>query len=732
MSFSRGSTATLGRDHAVQYPESQTNYDVVPDQIDPGLLHELNEGSPPKRLIIAVDFGTTYSAVSYVPIPEGCPPELVDPRSIRSIRNYPESWNFSPNDPMMVEVPTEVMYPLNRHFREEEDRHAADQNSSNGVEDTGYGRFLGSDFGTDAESIASSDTDGDLDMLASPDDQFRWGYQVHERRSLPMTHADSSNQPLSRFKLMLDNSPATEPLRRSQSITLDSLRARKIIKGPLHVIADFLTHLLKHTQSQLWDEGFDSSYRREIVLCVPAIWTQKSCRDMQACLAVAMERSNFEGVNLHNNSIENLFIVSEPEAAAAYVLAEKSGFQCGDIFVLLDAGGGTVDANTYEISNRAPLRLSREVVPPGGGLYGSSYLNEGFHSLLRKRLESETYLEQGSETINGIIEKIMIDLFEYRVKRSFEYHKDKDKDTAPKLFSVSGLRDNPRKGFKNGCIKISVGEITKIFMTCLKPIGSLMEAQITAAMQKDSRVTKVILIGGFAASPSLQKYLKHRLLEFNRQHNSRVTLVIPEYNIVNAVASGAVLRALNKEQGPSREARSSYGILRTEPFGEYPEHENLKPSYDAHDGQPYIMNTIDWVLKLGNIVPSKWQCPAFVCSHTFDVWPVRPLLCKEILYVSDRSTRSHYRLSHENNEGAEKVGEIVVDFSFLRQQGVLSPIEPVVNEYGRKVGTRHYRINYTMVIEVIDRDLQCIAIYNNKVRKRCRINIASGFRPGVK
>lgn len=327
MSSSRASTATLGRDHGPQYHEPQTNCDVVPEQIIPGLLNALDEGPPPKRLIIAVDFGTTYSAVSYVPVPEGCPPELVDPRSIRSIRNYPESWNFSPNDPMMVEVPTEVMYPLNRHFRKEEDMHAAEQTFSNGVEDTGHGRTPGSDFGIDVESTASPDADGDVSMSASHDDQFRWGYQVHERRSLPMTHSDSSNQPFSRFKLMLDKTPATEPLRQSQSITLNGLRARKIIKDPLDVIADFLTHLLKHTQSQLRDEGFGSSYQREIVLCVPAIWTQKSCRDMQACMAVAMERSNFRGVNLQNDSIENLFIVSEPEAAAAYVLAEKRGFQ---------------------------------------------------------------------------------------------------------------------------------------------------------------------------------------------------------------------------------------------------------------------------------------------------------------------------------------------------------------------------------------------------------------------
>ncbi len=66
------------------------------------------------------------------------------------------------------------------------------------------------------------------------------------------------------------------------------------------------------------------------------------------------------------------------------------------------------------------------------------------------------------------------------------------------------------------------------------------------------------------------------------------------------MASGALLRAFNKENGPKRQARSSYGILRTEPFRDWEEHKHrkIKPTYDAHDGMPYITNTIDWVLKL--------------------------------------------------------------------------------------------------------------------------------------
>lgn len=97
----------------------------------------------------------------------------------------------------------------------------------------------------------------------------------------------------------------------------------------------------------------------------------------------------------------------------------------------------------------------------------------------------------------------------------------------------------------------------------------------------------------------------------------------------------------------------------------------------------------------------------------------------------------------------------MVDFSDLREKG-LKPVEPVIYEDGRTVGKKHYRVNFTMVIQVVDRDLRCkfepkdfliilkdrfltiflipigYAIYNQQVKKKCRINISSGFRPGVR
>jgi hypothetical protein len=69
-----------------------------------------------------------------------------------------------------------------------------------------------------------------------------------------------------------------------------------------------------------------------------------------------------------------------------------------------------------------------------------------------------------------------------------------------------------------------------------------------------------------------------------------------------AVASGAVLRTLDKEHGPPRETRTSYGILQKLQYG-HPEaseaHEDLPRKfikYDRVDNEDYVEG-IRWVIK---------------------------------------------------------------------------------------------------------------------------------------
>ena len=44
-------------------------------------------------------------------------------------------------------------------------------------------------------------------------------------------------------------------------------------------------------------------------------------------------------------------------------------FKANETIVILDAGGGTVDATTYEVTNSHPLRLNNEAVNPGSTLF---------------------------------------------------------------------------------------------------------------------------------------------------------------------------------------------------------------------------------------------------------------------------------------------------------------------------------------------------------------------------
>lgn len=54
---------------------------------------------------------------------------------------------------------------------------------------------------------------------------------------------------------------------------------------------------------------------------------------------------------------------------------------------------------------------------------------------------------------------------------------------------------------------------------------------------------------------------------------------------------------------------------------------------------------------------------------------------------------------------AEEVGRILVDLTFLREQGRIQLTREILPNgvYGK----RHYRVAYTMVIKAIGRDLRC-------------------------
>lgn len=89
---------------------------------------------------------------------------------------------------------------------------------------------------------------------------------------------------------------------------------------------------------------------------------------------------------------EALQIVSEPEAAAIYVLKamDPHDIMVGDTFVLCDAGGGTVDLISYTVTSLKPILTVDEAAPGTGGVCGSTFLNRIFQSHLIDKCKSNT------------------------------------------------------------------------------------------------------------------------------------------------------------------------------------------------------------------------------------------------------------------------------------------------------------------------------------------------------
>ena len=145
---------------------------------------------------------------------------------------------------------------------------------------------------------------------------------------------------------------------------------------------DYLTALRKHAElvlRHILTAGFFDSTPREYILTVPAIWSEAAEAKTRAC---AEEAGMGKGSDLQ--------IISEPEAAAVYALHRMGaqGIKVGDTFVLVDAGGGTVDLIAYTVTQLQPIIKVVEANPGSGGFCGSSFLNRNLEEFLTKKFES--------------------------------------------------------------------------------------------------------------------------------------------------------------------------------------------------------------------------------------------------------------------------------------------------------------------------------------------------------
>ncbi|KAL8852862.1 MAG: hypothetical protein Q9221_002238 [Calogaya cf. arnoldii] len=329
------------------------------------------------------------------------------------------------------------------------------------------------------------------------DTRLMWGYEI-----------PSDADPIRWFKLLLlrEEDLASE-LRVSEFL----LRGRKMLreseKTAVNLIADYLRALWRHvldTIQKARGKSVVEGLSFNVVITVPAIWKDYARQGME-------EAAREAGIlDTRPAGPTTLTFAPEPEAAALASICESGRkVEAGNVFVICDAGGGTVDLISYEVADKDPIALHEAVVGTGG-LCGGIFIDEAFENMVKSRLGRRW----NRLTQNGIKE-IMKNEWEYAVKPQFKLENDTTKDyivaVPAEAFEGSSLNDDSKKPFiKRGRIHFASSDVQKAFASPFRGIEALVDGQINKITERSLTVTGIILVGGLGSSPYLYQHLRRR------------------------------------------------------------------------------------------------------------------------------------------------------------------------------------------------------------------------------
>jgi molecular chaperone DnaK (HSP70) len=162
------------------------------------------------------------------------------------------------------------------------------------------------------------------------DGQILWGYSVPR-----------DVEPFRWFKLLLlREEDLTAEVQQSEILLRGREMLKELDKAPTDLVADYLKGLWSHvlaTMRKARSKSVVEALAFHVVVTVPAMWPDYARKSMTEALQKA---GIFDG---RPAGPTTLAFAPEPEAAALVTLWERAPeLRKGDVFMICDAGGGTV------------------------------------------------------------------------------------------------------------------------------------------------------------------------------------------------------------------------------------------------------------------------------------------------------------------------------------------------------------------------------------------------------
>ncbi|OTB11872.1 hypothetical protein K445DRAFT_26131 [Daldinia sp. EC12] len=398
--------------------------------------------------------------------------------------------------------------------------------------------------------------------------------------------------------------------------TLEDARRQHIGQAPTSVkdaqrlVSSYLREVYLHVKSTVelhtgighvgWQELVV-----EFIFSVPTTWrNQEIINSFKKCIHDA--GFGVEG-RYHRATVE----LTESEAAAVGTIKNSTVvFETGDIFLSVDAGGGTTDLALMQVVEaRQPFPLLSQLNQVDGIGIGSTLIDQAFVTMINNRLNK----------FPDLVDKLPPDCAE-RLVKSERYRTTKHKfgervyqSTCYKL-PLDGVPYNLNHAgaqIELGRIIVSWEEMQALFDPHVEGITRKIHEQLEWMLANgvDRPISYMILSGGLGSSKYIRDRIQHEMMISLYPHAHQVkVLQAPDPQLV--VVKGLLLdRLQNLESGlapviVSRVARASYGLVcKTKYNPEIHLDEDIKT--DCYDGEKYAMGQIDWIIRKGESISTN-------------------------------------------------------------------------------------------------------------------------------
>jgi hypothetical protein len=171
---------------------------------------------------------------------------------------------------------------------------------------------------------------------------------------------------------------------------------RHLIRTPPDVMTDYLTEVAACVRRDIEskrDRDTVGKFPMDFVITHPAKWDDRAKN-----LTFRAVNTAFEHVFPElETKLGNIYLATEPEACAHYTMrsGQDEGIRSlrrGDCFMVVDAGGGTVDLVSYRVDEVAPHFRVTKVTEVSGGQCGATCVDNDFlYNFLPRKLNQHEY-----------------------------------------------------------------------------------------------------------------------------------------------------------------------------------------------------------------------------------------------------------------------------------------------------------------------------------------------------